>query len=116
MIAPYARYFIDERLGRMRIHHDIENRKIRIHIGHGQRRIGERDKSETRPRRHPPDAHQSGITCQTAPERHRHLHESKRQSEDQRIMSEFDGHGVAPSFWPFQTPCLRSASATSLGM
>jgi hypothetical protein len=86
VIAPYAGDFINQRLRRVRILIDIDDREIRRDIERGQAREGKSDKQKTRERYRCGDAHQARVVFRRAPDRHRRLHQRKRKGEHQSIM------------------------------
>ena len=94
-------------------------------MGVGQRRIGTDDERADRQRHGRGHRHKRIVAAQRAPHRHEGLHQRQRQREDERVMAEFDDHGifvpvvggVAAAVSPsFQRPCFFSASATSRGI
>ncbi len=69
VVSPHTGYLVDERLIRMGVFENIENRKVGCEIGPGQRDIGKRDKQALYDgcRWRNPD--QASFTAQHAPKR-----------------------------------------------
>src|SRR4029078_3372732 len=115
MIAPDARYLVEQGLRRMGILPDIGDREIGRHISMHQREKSDDDERESRERRGCRDIHQATITLGGAIERNDELPQRRRERQDEREMTGLGDHDPAP-LPSFHIPFSLSRSATSFGI
>ena len=113
VIAPGAGELVEERLGRVRVVGDRDDREVGDDEGLHQTGEGGRDEDELRQSRRPRQRHQPRVADPRAERRRAGLHQRHRERQDQGVMADLRDHSP-PS--PFQLPDFLSASATSRGM
>jgi hypothetical protein len=127
VVPPDAGELVEERLRRIRILDDVDQREVGDHVGVGERGEGEADQQEPGDRRGRRDRGQPGVVAERADERHDRLHEGEPERQDEGEVSELGNHwvpavgglgesGFAVAMVSCQTPCFFKASTTSAGM
>ena len=96
VVPPDAGDFIDERLQRMGVLDDVDEREVGNDMRVGQRAVGERDEQELCDRRWPRDPHQPGVVQSGADEGNGELRHRQRQRQNKRIMSGLNDHADIP--------------------
>ena len=117
VIAPRGGDLVDQRLGRVRVGRDVDDREIGRGEGVDQRAERHADEHELAERGGAGERDQTGVAARRAPQRQRALHQRQAERQDQGVVTDLDDHGFSPA--PAvcrQTPARFSASATSGGI
>jgi len=118
VVAPDARHLVEQRLRRMAVLDDVEDRKVRRHIGVHQGQKGEEDQAELSARRGAAGGHQPRMARRRPPERQGRLQDRDQQRQHQGEMAKLDDHcpvSSVPAARARKSSALFSASSTSGG-
>jgi hypothetical protein len=118
VIAPHARDLEDQRLLRVGVLDDVEEREVGGDVGVHQGCEGDADQQELRHCRRARYRHQPSVARPCPPNRQDALKDGDHRRQDQREMADFGNHcvAVAGASSPCHSPCSFSALTTSAGM
>ena len=125
VVAPGAGDLEQHRLQRVGVLPDIGDREIRLDIGHGQRREGDRGQREAGDGDGSADRHHALVAAPRADQRHRRLDQRQREGQHEREMPGLNhgrvslqriGRSICQLQFGCHTPFSFRLSATSLGM
>jgi hypothetical protein len=115
--APGRRDLEDQRLRRVGVAGDVDDREVGDCERPDQRAEGEREKRELAERGRPGQGYESGVAARRAPQGQRALDQREAKGQHECIVADLPDHSPVPgSVPPFQTPARLSASAASGGM
>ncbi len=96
VVPPHAGDAIEQRLGRVRVRHDVGDGEVGGHVGVHQRQERDEQQSELAQRGGLGHRHQARIAHMRAPRRHHHLQDGDEQRQDEREMPQLDDHLALP--------------------
>ena len=93
VVSPHARDFVEQRLGRVGVAPDIQDREVRGYVSDRQRSEGNRHQNELHLRRRGGDGGKLRVAQPRADQRQRGLHDGDGERQDQRIVTGLCNHG-----------------------